>query len=309
MHTKKTIVLSTLLGVLVLGGVIAAQGEGDGYVSDSLKMLLSAQNIECEIRIETFVNGREYTARGRYEEQALPRSALSPFLRSKYRLDINFSMNSSAATDSEPNRNRMTLLCHPSDEREKSLIQQYTFIEGDETFITINLARLEERIKEANMDLVFTQVSEIRKLGGLAGVMRQIERFYEFSLPVPEDLQDEERVPALKLTGKLRNVYHKNLLAQFGGLKRGGRYPADFPSDIEIWIGRHNDFPYKIRYLRRISENSEPKEPLLQESFYKIALNRTPIPDSKFALLIPPNNVFVTDDTEKFIKALGLQKQ
>jgi hypothetical protein len=154
------------------------------------------------------------------------------------------------------------------------------------------------------MDLVFTQVSEIRDFGGLAGVMRQINRFYEFSQTTQENLQDEEPVPALKLTGKLRNVYHKQLLAQFGGLKREGQFPADFPSDIEIWLGRTDDFPYIIRYLRRITEQSEQKELLFQESFYRVVLNGTPIPASKFAQLNPPGGVFPQDVTENFIREL-----
>jgi len=304
MFRNKYIIQTTLLGILTAGGIAFAQGGGDKYISDSLKTLLSVQTIECDVRIETFVEGNEYTARGRYEEQTLLRTPPSPFLRSMYRLNINFS---NMPMESDPNPNRMTLLCHPSEDREKNLIQQYTFIEGDETFITIDLTRLEERLKETNMDLVFTQVSELRQFGGLAGKMRQIERFYEFSSPTQEDLQDEEKIPAFKLTGKLRSIYHKELLAQFGGLKRGGQYPAGFPSDIEIWLGRANDFPYKIRYLRRVSEKSERKDLLFQESFYKVALNRAQIPDSKFALLNPPKDVFVTDGTEDYIKKLGLR--
>ena len=137
--------------------------------------------------------------------------------------------------------------------------------------------------------------------------MRQISRFYEFSAPTQENLQDEEAIPTWKLTGTLRSIYHKELLKQFGGLDKKGQYPADFPSDIEVWLGRHNDFPYKIRYLRRISEKSSQRVLLFQESFYKVNVNGTPIPASKFAPLTPPEDVLsVQDNTEDFIKILGL---
>jgi hypothetical protein len=112
------------------------------------------------------------------------------------------------------------------------------------------------------------------------------------------------------LTGTLQNRHGQNLLERFGGLDKKGHYPADFPSDIEIWLGRHNDFPYKIRYLRRTSEKSEQKDLLFQQSFYKVVLNDTPFlpfTDLKFAPLKFSEDVFsVQDETEQFIKALGL---
>jgi len=295
--------IGTLLGTLAASGIAFAQGEGDEYVLKSLNMLRAVQTVECEIRIETFVDGKEYTARGRYEEQALLQSASSPFLRSMYRLDVYFSMNLPMAGDRGPNR--MTLVCRPS-EGGRGLVERRTSIEGVESFSMIDLTKLEERLKEAHMETVFTQISEVRNLGGLAGMMGQIRRFYEFSPPVQENLQNEEVVAAIKLTGKLRNVYHKELLTQFGGLKQGEQYPADFPSNIEIWLGRVNQFPYKIRYLRRISDNSEQKMLLFQESFYRVVLNGTPIPDSRFAPLNPPDDVFPQDGTENLIKSLGL---
>jgi hypothetical protein len=301
MYKKSFTVLVMFWGIFTTENVALSQGEGDKYVQDSLKMLLSVQTVECDLRIETFVDGKEYTARGRYEEQALPRTTPHPFLRSMYRLEINFPM----ANDSEPNR--MTLVCHPSEDRERNQIERYTFIEGDKSFSTIDLTKLEERLKAVNKETVFAQVSEVRNLGGLAGTMRQISRFYEFSAPTQENLQDEEAVPTWKLTGTIRGILHKELLARFGGLDKKGRYPADFPSDIEIWIGRHNDFPYKIRYLCRISEMSRRKELVLQESFYKVNLNGTPLPASRFAPLNPPEDVFSDpDDTDNFIKSLGL---
>ena len=301
---KISLILGTILGILAASGVVFAQGEENEYVLKSLNMLRAVQTVECDIRIETFVNGKEYSARGRYEEQALPRTDSSSFLRSMYRLDIYFSMNLPMASGAEPNR--MTLVCRPSGGGGRGLVERRTSIEGVESFSTVDLTQLKERLKESGRETVFAQVSEIRNLGGLAGMMEQVCRFYEFSAHSQENLQNEEMIPALKLTGTLRKVYYKELLMRFGGLKQGGLYPADFPGDIEIWLGRHNDFPYKIRYLRRISEKSDQKVLLFQESFYRVVLNGTPIPDSRFVPLNPPEDVFPLDDTENLIKSLGL---
>ena len=112
MFRKSFFVLGVFLCSLIPEGVACAQGEGDKYVQESLKALLAVRTVECDLRIETFVDGKEYTARGRYEEQALPQTTLSTFLRSMYRLNIYFSMNSPIAGVAEPNR--MTLVCGTS---------------------------------------------------------------------------------------------------------------------------------------------------------------------------------------------------
>ena len=309
MYIKKLLIFGILLGILTVGNVVCAQGEGDKYVQDSLKMLLAARTIECDIQFETFVDGKEYTAKGQYVEQVLPQATPHSFFRSVYRLEVTyFPMTASGVSDAE--LNQMTLVCHVSEDGERHQIDQYTSIEGLKSGITIDLKKLEERITAANQEMVFSQVSVIRNLGGLAGMVRQISRFYEFSPPKQENLQGEETVPAWKLTGTLQNRHRQEWLPRFGGLNKQGHYPADFPSDVEIWIGRHNDFPYKIRYLRRTSETSEQKELLFQQSFYKVLLNGTPFlpfTDLKFAPLKFPEEIFsVQDYTENFIKALEL---
>ena len=300
---KRSFILGIQLVILLTGKAVQSQGEGDKYMQASLKMLLEVRSVECEIRVETFVDGKEYTSRGNYAEQALQRATPNSFMRSVFRLEINFPMNS-AAHDTEPNR--MTLVCHASTDGETHRVEQYTFVEGVKSFGMIDLKKLEERLKETQREVFFSQVSEVRNLGGLAGMMRQIHRFYEFSPATQEILQGDEAVSALKLTGTLRSMHRKELLTQFGGLDKKGQYPPGFPSDIEVWLGRHNDFPYRIRYLRRDTDESEPRNLLLQESFFNVVLNGATIPDSKFSLLTPPEDVFQRDDTDNFIKSLGL---
>ena len=296
-------IFGMLLVMLVTWSPAFAQGEGDKYIEDSLNILLAANTIECDIRIKTFVNGKEYTANGRYEEQALPRTAQGqspPFLRSMYRQEIFFPM----INNTEPNR--MTLVCRPGTDGGNALVERYTHIEGVKLFSTVNLTRLEERIRSANRQAVFAQVSEVRNLGGLSGMMRQISRFYEFSVSSQESVSDCE-IPAQKLTGRLRSFHHDDLLGRFGGPGKNGAYPADFPSDIEIWLGRHNNFPYRIQYLRRGSAESEQKKLLFQEEFSNVVINGTPIPAARFAPLTMPGDVFsAQDDTDRIIGELGL---
>ena len=302
---KKNIIFATLLVILTAGETAFAQSIGDKHIQDSLKMLLVMRTIKCDLRIESIVDGKNYTAWGNYAEQVLPQASPVSFLRSMYRLEIYFLPNTPMTSEVQPNS--MTLVCYASEDGGKHRIERCTVVEGKNWFSTIDLKVLEERLKATNREIFFSHVSEVRNLGGLAGMMRQINRFYEFSPPAQEELHDEETVPAWKLTGTLRSVHRKDLLTRFGGLNKKGQYPPDFPSDIEIWLGRHNDFPYKVRYLRRTAENSEQKELLFQETLYKVVLNGPPIPAARFDPLKVPEGMFSKqDETEDFIKTLEL---
>ena len=286
-----------------------AQTDGNHSIQNSLNVLLAAKNVSCDIRITIIVNGKEYSAKGHYAEQALPHVNPNFFLRSVYRLDIDFHIISSRTNNAEPNHepNRMILVCYTADNGNVHQLDRYISIEGNRSYTTVDLKRLEYRLRSASREHFFRQVSEVRNLGGLAGMMRQIHRFYEFSPPIQDNLQDERAIPALKLTGTLRGIYRKELLTQFGGLNKQGHYPADFPSDVEVWIGMHDGFPYQIRYLRRPSEKSSQQELLFQETFHNVVLNGPLLPDSRFAPLRLPEGIFSPeDDTDNFIRSLGL---
>ena len=301
LSVKEFLILVTFLGILATDSLAFAQSRGDGLVQMSLERLLAFRTIRCDIRIETFVDGVRYTALGRYAEQVLPQATPETFLRSEYLLEINFPIHLTAASDSAPNR--MALVCYAAEDGRIHRFERYVFIEGNQTFSMIDLRRLETRLQET---LFFSQASEVRNLGGFAGKMRQISRFYEFSQFAQDNFQDgETTIPALRLNGTLRNIYHRELLGRFGRHDESADYPVDFPSDIEVWLGRHDDFPYKIRYFRRISGNSDQKQLVFQESFHNVELDGEPIPSTVFAPLAH-EGAFMEDVTDAFLQSLGL---
>ena len=303
--SRKKYVSAMLIGILTVNGIALAQTEGDQLMQNSLNMLLAMRNVECDIRTEIIVDGKIYTAKGHYAEQALPYVMPDAFFRSVYRLDIDFPMSVPGTNGAEPNR--MTLVCHISDNGARHQIDRYISIEGSRSANTIDIKRLEERLRSASRENFFRQVSEVRNLGGLAAMLRQLHRFYEFSIPVQENLHEDEIISALKLSGTLRSIYRRELLAQFGGLNKQGHYPADFPSDVEVWLGAQNGFPYKLRYFRKPSEDSTQKELLFQETFHNVVLNGPPLSDSKFAPLNLPEGIFSPEDeTDNLIRSLGL---
>jgi hypothetical protein len=280
------------------------------YLNDSLEVLLRTKTIEADIRLETTVDGKQYTATGRYEEQALAntaKTAAPAFLRSQYRLEVNFSMNSQQESTSDVNR--MTLICHiDKNDKENCVVEKFTSVEGVKRFSSINIAKLEERLKAANQEKVFVQIGEVRHLGGIAAMVRQINRYYDFSPEViMENLTGSETIPTVRLSGTLKNAYYKELLEHFGGLDKKGRHPPDFPTDVDVWIGRHNDFPYQVCYFNRQSPQSNAKKTLLQETYQHVIMNGDPIPDLKFERLKVSDEVFtLKDDTDSFMRSLGL---
>ncbi|MDR2441041.1 MAG: hypothetical protein LBE12_16900 [Planctomycetaceae bacterium] len=282
---------------------------GEKYLKQSIDRILSIKTIESDIRMNVYVDGNEYSARGRYEEQAIPKPLAGEFLRSMYRLDINFLTNVPTAPGSEPNR--MTVVCHLSEDREQNQIWQYLSIEGEKTFNIIKISPVENAIKRSKKEPRFTQISEVRNLGGLAGQLRQIDRFYEFIVPaLPETLEEDSSIVVWKITGVVRPNYFDSLIGQFGGLDKKKKYPPNFPSDVEIWIGRNDGFPYKIRYLNRPSEKSTKRSLLLQSSYFNVILDGEEIPAVRFATFDQGEyleGVFGFQDiTASFIQSLGL---
>ncbi|MDR2757644.1 MAG: hypothetical protein LBC20_18290 [Planctomycetaceae bacterium] len=282
---------------------------GGKYLKQSIDRILSIKTIESDIRMNVYVDGIEYSARGRYEEQALPKPLAGEFLRSMYRLDINFLTNIPTTPGSEPNR--MTVVCHLSEDREQNQIWQYISIEGEKTFNIIKISPVEKAIKQSKKEPRFTQISEVRNLGGLAGQLRQIDRFYEFITPaLPETLEEDNSIVVWKIIGVVRPNYFDGLINQFGGLDKKKRYPPNFPSDIEIWIGRNDGFPYKIQYLNRPSEKSTKRSFLLQSSYFNVILDGEEIPSVRFATFEQGEyleGVFGFQDiTTSFIQSLGL---
>ncbi|GHT14847.1 hypothetical protein FACS1894170_12160 [Planctomycetales bacterium] len=279
-------------------------------MQNTLDVLLRTKTIEADIRLETTVDGKQYSATGRYEEQVLTnpvKNTIPPFLRSQYRLEVNFSMNSQQESTSDVNR--MTLICHiDKNDKDNCVIEKFTSVEGVKRFSSINIAKLEERLKAANQENVFVQIGEVRNLGGIAAMVRQIKRYYDFSPEVTmENLTGSETIPTVKLSGTLKNAYYKELLEHFGGLDKKGLHPSDFPTDVNIWIGRHNDFPYQVCYFNRQSPQSNVKKPLLQETYQHVLMNGDPIPDLKFERLKVSDEVFtLKDDTDSFLRSLGL---
>jgi hypothetical protein len=303
--------------------------------------------VECNMRILTIVNGVEFSANGRYEEQAvivselekekddiisdnsnlLP-NQLSEFQRTMFRQELYFTMDT-LSVQTEPNR--IILVCYPNRKDSKNgNIWQFKSINGNKTLHQININMVETAIKKSQENklkareqrqvpnrgeqitkadsLMFPQVGMLWNVGGMTGVLSQIDRFYEFTeLPKTETIDD---IKVLKLVGSLRQVYFDFLLQNHGGLDENNRYPSNLPCDIEVYIGVNNLFPSKIRYLNRKTKNSKPVNLLVEINYGDIIINGDQIPEHRFSTFqneVPAGVSKIDSCTEQYIKSLGLE--
>ncbi len=269
------------------------------------------QSIEAGIRMDVAVLGKEYSVRGKYEEQRLQNPPPGDFQRSMYRLDLNFVMDSPSLPGTEPNR--LTIVCHPTSDRDSGRLWQYVSIEGDKTVKYFKLAALEDAVRRSNKQALLGSVGEIKNLGGLLGTLKQIARFYEFTeSPKETVMEGGSSLSVWKLVGTLRPEYWDKMVKVFGGLEpKTQNFPGQMPTDIEIFIGRDNAFPYKIEYQNRLQKESTTRTLLTRIVYFDVSCNGEPIPEFKFSAFDKgesPEGVFqTTDETARLIRSLGLQ--
>lgn len=272
-------------------------------------MLLSTKTIECNMRLDVVVDNVEFSARGKYVEQVLPKP-VSDYQRSMFRQDLNFLMDMPATPGSEPNR--LTIVCHASADYEKGRIWRYRSVEGNKSIDFIRLAALETAIKRSKSAKIHQTAVETWNLGGLAGMLKQVDRFYEITEFVEtEELEGMENITVWKIVGKLRKPYLDAFAKKLGGIDKKGKYPNDLPSDVELYLGQGDRFPYKIRYLNRSSETSFSLKKLSEITYFDVLLDGEEIPEFHFMTFDRgemSEGVFEFQDaTNAFIRSLGIR--
>jgi hypothetical protein len=338
--------LQIIIGVLSIGAINFAQSElfaqneslndfnesGAVILKRSIDTISRFVRVECNMRISTFVDGLEFAANGRYEEQAVAasglardklkedvgdvvrRGRLSEFQRTMYRQELYFAMDTLSG---QTGPNRIILVCYPSKNDSKNgNIWQFRSINGVKTLNQINIEAVEAAIKRSRgvgggvnvtESRMFLQVGMLWNVGGMSGVLGQIDRFYEFGELPKVELIDHVKV--VKLVGSMRRAYFDILLQNHGGLDASNRYPSNLPCDIEVYIGVNDSFPYKIRYLNRKTEQAKPNNLLVEINYGNIIINGDPIPEHRFSTFqneVPAGVSKIDSSTEQYIKSLGL---
>ena len=301
------LVLSTFFLGILLGNSTFSQtnsSDAERLFNEMLVKVRSLETIKAEVRMDVFVMGQEYTAKGTYEEQKLENPLPGDFQRSMYRLDLHFVTGVPTALGSEPNR--LIILCHPTSDRETGRLWQYRSIEGEKSVQFVTLAQLENIVRQRGKLALIGSVGETKNLGGLAGTLKQIAQFYEFAdLPMETVMKGGESQPVRKIIGSLRSDFEESMTKAFGGLeKKTKNFPSQMPTNIEIFVGRDDTFPYKIEYQNRPKADSPKRIILTRIVYFNVSLNSEPIPMDKYRdnLL---EGVYRTEDiTDRVIRSI-----
>jgi len=298
------------LGVLLGNSVFAQTNSVDAeqLFNAMLVNVQSLRTIEAEVRVEVFVMGKEHVAKGKYEEQRLENPPPGDFQRSMYRLYLYFASETPTTPGSE--RNSLTVICHPTSDRDVGRLWKYRSIEGVKSVQYVNLAKLEDAVRQRGRQSLIGNVGETKNLGGLSGTLKQIARFYGFADSPGETVMDGgESRPVWKIVGTLRSEFEESMTKAFGGLeKKTNNFPNQMPTDIEIFIGVDDAFPYKIEYRNRPKADSSKRTVLTRIVYSDVSLNGEPIPELKFSAFDKgnlPEGVYQTDDiTEQVIRSI-----
>ncbi len=252
----------------------------------STEKLQRLKTIEANIRMAIFVDGVEFAAHGKYEEQAVRRPELSDFYRCLFRLELHFLMDAGLKAGSTPNQ--MTVVCHISEggNRADDEVWRYVSVEGAKEISFVKLAVLDQAIQKAKAapkKVPCLTTNEVWNLGGLLATLRQLDRFYAWNSMAEEVvLPNTHSAQLWKLTGTLRPERLEALVKSHGGLGKNGEFPQDLPTDVELYLGKENGFPYKIAYFNRAEEKSGKRNLLSQISYFDVRLDEAAISMSRF---------------------------
>ena len=158
-------------------------------------------------------------------------------------------------------------------------------------------------MRQSGKQTLIGSVGETKNLGGLAGTLKQIARFYEFTDPPAETVMESR--PVWKIVGTLRSEFEESMIKAFGGLeKKTNNFPGQMPTNIEIFVGVDDAFPCKIEYRNRPKKDSPKSNVLTRIVYFNVSLNGEPIPMDKYKdnLL---DGVYQTEDiTDRVIRSI-----
>ncbi len=259
--------------------------------------------IESKIRQKLSLFDKQLFGSGIYIEQLSPLSIHSDFDRTQFRLELRIQPPSDSLGQEEPNT--LISVC------DRRYVWKYTSMTGEKPSLErIDVERLKKAIALGGQAEKYRRIQGIPATGGLAGTLRQLENFYVFDLP-PEEPMLGGQIAAWRLKGRLRSDQKKRMTERLhqnsespNETKKKPR-PEQIATDIVIFLGKDDLFPYRLEYYRRVSEKQELGEPFLTMEIFEVRLDGEGIPSSIFHYL-PGENIHPHNLTDEFIEKLKL---
>jgi hypothetical protein len=255
----------------------------------AITLLESRQSISARVRQSSEVFGRRPVGSGIYLEQRLPGVTL-------FRLEMRLQL------DDQPSS--LLQVC------DGHYIWNYRQILQQETLVRIDVDRVNHHLEEAGKWQP-GYMGSLPGLGGLPRLMQAIGSNFNFTRADQTLLRSQ--VPAWRLEACWTPAKLERLLPEQARAIQGGKspnlsnLPKQVPDRLVIFLGMDDLFPYRIEYLRqpdkKESSEATSDKMMTEIDFYNVAFD-VPIPPTRF--LYNPGNLPPTDETDKFLNAMGL---
>lgn len=328
---------------------------GEDVFRDSIKRMAGNVSVDAVLRLNIELFGEKFSGMGRYRELCMPRDVRShnelhlayyqnnslyysangreesiqsekinlDRSRTSFRFEINkFLPTNSLVPGMEAGS--FVLVCDRAPEKE--VYWRFFSNEGKRSLKKIRIDEFEDKLQEYEHSFTNRDFSSMPTLGGLIGIMRQVDEFYDFSLePAISETIRQENVSfeAWRIRGKLREEKAEQMLQQLGISAKSDptlSLPIQIPNEVEIILGKDNKFPYHFVYIK----NNEKKREIMAElillevnsfNIFDISQNfgnnndtRVNIDVDAFSY-IPGGDIFPDENfAEDYIKSLRLKK-
>lgn len=268
-------------------------------VDQARKRLFALRSLKANIRMNVYIDKNEFSAQGKYVEESLA-AAPGEIKRSRFRVDLDFPLST---TDSQAEiLNEIRIVC------DANRINRFQSIEGIRTLAYINVDAVLDAVKRSPRKAEYASLGEMGGIGGISGVIDYLKNVYEFEESAQESfLKSKPPLPVWKLAGKLRRAQLDMHLTRLGWSENSKEpFPSHLPTEIEIFLGKDDYFPYRIHYYNTSPRNGK-KNLITQLVFCDVITNEGDIPDYQFTINNLPKGIGVpVDMTAEYINSLGL---
>ncbi|MBN2218236.1 MAG: hypothetical protein JW719_12750 [Pirellulales bacterium] len=246
-----------------------------------------AANVTCEADLF----GKRVAAKGDYREQ---RSGPLPKVRLELKMPIG---------------DKTGALVEACDGR---YLWSYLRLADEEELTQVDLQRVVQELGSADAGSPTMSLSGTIGMGGLAGLIRELKRNFQFDVIEPVPFRGE---PAWELRGGWRPARLAAILPDQkdailrGEAPRWEKMPGHLPSRVILTLGRDNLLPYRLDYRRqgRAAEGgatldaSAGVEGSVVVEWFNLSVNE-PMKPSEFEF--SPGDVDVNNVTDTFIERL-----
>jgi outer membrane lipoprotein-sorting protein len=257
----------------------------------AIALLQSRQSVSARVRQTSEIFGRRPVGSGIYLEQRLPGVTL-------FRLEMRLQL------DDQPSS--LLEVC------DGHYVWNYRQIFQQETLVRIDLDRVNRHLEEAGKWQPGS-MGGLPAIGGLPRLVQALGSNFSFTRADQKVLRGQ--VPAWRLEGLWTPARLEQLLPEQAKSIQGGKapnlsiLPSHAPDRVVVFLGMDDLFPYRIEYRRQPDKKESPEatsdKMMTEIDFYDVAFD-VPIPPIRF-LYNPPKNLTQTDETDKFLNAIGLK--